>query len=48
MNTSRALLLLVLTPALVFVLATLGQYNDDDVKSDYLTWHLYKICTRFL
>ena len=48
---SRNLLLLVLTLAVVLVfLASLAQYNDEVLKSDYLTWkwHLNKICTIFL
>ena len=48
---SRKLLLLVLTLAFVLVfLAPLAWYNDEDLKSDYLTWkwHPNKIYTRFL
>ena len=35
---SRTLLLLVLTLAFVFVSRVFGSDNDEDLKSDYLTW----------
>ena len=48
---SRKLLLLVLTLAVELVfLAPLAQYNDEVLKSDYLTWkwHPNKISIQFL
>ena len=48
---SRKLLLLELTLAVVLVfLASLPQYNDEVLISDYLTWkwHPNKINTKFL
>ena len=47
---SRKVSLLVLTLAFVLFLAPLAWYNDEDLKSDYLTWkwHPNKISIQFL